>query len=267
VGPRIKGLVVDALGRPVGGARISAMRSDRPRTVISKPDGTFVIGTDSPNSRYLALLATADNGAREGILRLHDRLTGPLNSRELARIVVKPIQKVRASVVDSGGAPVDGAVVVLLDMAFPVAEGRTDARGVVELSAPADVMTHWIFGYKPGVGFDYFENYVSLPSSWSPLPEQVKLVLNGTRTVRVRAVDSANNPVAGVDIAPVSVFKKGKLSSVSITSVKVRTDSRESRHSTGCPPVSSLEQTSSPPRDFTPARSGPGCILTRKLMS
>jgi hypothetical protein len=35
VGPRIKGLVVDTSGRPVGGARVSAMRSDRPRSVIS----------------------------------------------------------------------------------------------------------------------------------------------------------------------------------------------------------------------------------------
>ena len=48
---------------------------------------------------------------------------------------------------------------MVLDRVFPVAEGRTDARGIVTLSAPADAMTQWIFGYKPGVGLDYFENY------------------------------------------------------------------------------------------------------------
>jgi Carboxypeptidase regulatory-like domain len=176
--------------------------------------------------RYLSLLATADNGAHQGIFRFHDRATGPKGPRSLARIVVKPLQNVTVSVVDGRGAPVEGASVVVLDVAYPVSAGRTDVRGIVKLSAPSDVMTHWIFGYKPGVGFDYFENYVILPSSWSPLPERAELALNGTRTVRVRAVDSNNNPVSGTEIVPVSVFKKGKLSSVSVTSVKVRTDSQ-----------------------------------------
>ena len=181
VGPWIKGVVVDPSGQPVGGAPVSAMRSDRPRSTMTKPDGTFVIAADDSNFRYFALLATADNGARQGIFRFHDPKTGTKGPRTLARIVLKPLRTVTVSVVDGRGAPVEGATVVVLDVVFPVAEGRTDARGIVTLSAPADVMTHWIFGYKPGVGFDYFENYLILPSSWSPLPERVELVLNGAR--------------------------------------------------------------------------------------
>ena len=215
----IKGLVVDASGQPVGGARVLAMRSDRPRSVVSKPDGTFVIASDGPIIRYSSLLATADNGARQGIFRFHDPAKGPKDPRRLARIVLKPLRKVTVSVVDGHGAPVEGASVVVLDVAFPVAEGRTNARGIVELSAPADVMTHWIFGYKPGVGFDYFENYLILPSSLSPLPERVNLVLNGVRAVRVRALDSANNPVPGVEIVPISGQKRGYLSSVNIHAI------------------------------------------------
>ena len=227
VGPRIKGLVVDSSGQPVAGALVSNMRSDRPRSATTKPDGTFVIATDDSNLRYFALLATADNGARQGIFRFHDPKTGIKGLRTLARIVLKPLRAVTISVVDGRGAPVEGAAVVVLDVVFPVAEGRTDARGIVTLSAPADVMTHWIYGYKPGVGFDYFENYLILPSSWSPLPERVDLVLNGARAVRVHVVDSANNPVRGIELMPVAILKKSKLSYANFgDSLKVRTDAR-----------------------------------------
>ncbi len=186
VGPWIKGVVVDSSGQPVAGAQVSNMRSDRPRSATTKPDGTFVIAADDSNLRYFALLATAENGARQGIFRFHDPRTGTTGPRTLARIVLKPLRAVSVSVVDGSGAPVEGAAVVVLDVVFPVAEGRTDARGIVALSAPADVMTHWIFGYKPGVGFDYFENYVNLPSSWSPLPERVGLILNAAHRARAR---------------------------------------------------------------------------------
>ena len=45
--------------------------------------------------------------------------------------------------------------------------------------------------------------------------------------MRVHAIDSANNPVPGVEIMPVAVLKKGKLSSVNFgDSFKVRTDAQ-----------------------------------------
>ena len=89
-------------------------------------------------------------------------------------------------------------------------------------------MTYWIYGYKPGVGFDYFENYKSVPPMFSPPPERASLVLDGTRTVHVRALDSADKPVPGVDIMPITVLKKGKLKSVNFSGsfAKVRTDAQ-----------------------------------------
>ena len=80
----------------------------------------------------------------------------------------------------------------MLDVVFGVAEGLTDSRGLVTLRAPADAITDWIVAFKPNVGFDYFENYPVLPLGWSALPDRVELVLNGARTVRVRAVDSSD---------------------------------------------------------------------------
>ena len=85
----------------------------------------------------------------------------------------------------------------------------------------------WIFGYKPSLGFDYFENYrTNPPAGWPPPPERARLVLDGTRAVRIRAVDSAGNPMPGVELVPDTVFKKGKLRSIQISAspVRARTD-------------------------------------------
>jgi RNA polymerase sigma factor (sigma-70 family) len=227
IGPWIKGVVLDTSGRPVAGAQVSSLWAIDSPIVTSKSDGTFVIATNEPRLLNQSFLATADDGARQGTFRF-DGPTGFKDRRSLARIVLKPARIVTVSAVDGRGAPVEGAVVELLDIVCPAAKGRTDARGIVELKAPADAMTYWIYGYKPGVGFDYFENYRSNPPIFSPPPERASLVLNGTRTVRLRALDSADKPLAGVDIMPITVLKKGKVRSVNFSGsfAKVRTDAR-----------------------------------------
>jgi RNA polymerase sigma factor (sigma-70 family) len=227
VGPWIKGVVVDTSGRTVAGAQVSSLWTVDSKVVTTKTDGTFVIATNEPRLLNQSFLATADDGARQGTFRF-DGPTGFKDPRSLVRIVLKPACIVAVSVVDARGAPVEGAVVEVLDLVFPVAKGRTDARGIVKLSAPSDALTYWIYGYKPGVGFDYFENYASVPPLFSPPPERAWLVLNGTRTVRVRALDSADQPVPGVEIMPITVLKKGKLKSVNFSGsfAKVRTDAQ-----------------------------------------
>ncbi len=194
--------------------------------MTSKQDGTFAIPNNEPRLSNLSFLATADGGARQGIFRFDDLTTGPKDPRTLARIVLKPARNVMVTVVDGGGTPVEGAAVSVLDVIFPVAEGHTDSRGVVSLRAPVDAMTQWIFGYKSGVGLDYFENYRSVPAGFSPPPERALLVLNGARAIRVRAKDSAGKPVPGVDLVPWNVQKRGKLQSANLcgSSARVRTD-------------------------------------------
>ena len=85
----------------------------------------------------LSFLATADGGARQGIFRFQGP-TGSKDARTLVRIVLKPARTVTVSVVDGQGIPVDGAEVFGLDVVFPIANARTDARGVATLRAPAD---------------------------------------------------------------------------------------------------------------------------------
>ena len=126
------------------------------------------------------------------------------------------------TVVDGRVRPVPDAAVFVLDLYFPVAEARTDARGTAVLRVPADTMTQWIFGCKPGVGCDYFENYRSTWSfRFSPPPSSARLVLDGVRTVRIRAIDSAEKPVAGLEMYPITIQKKGKLRSVNLTPLSI----------------------------------------------
>jgi RNA polymerase sigma factor (sigma-70 family) len=226
VGPWIRGLVVDTTGRPVGGARVTSLWTLESPVVTSKEDGTFAIPNNEPRLANLSYLATADGGARQGIFRFDDLTTGPKDPRTLARIVLKPARVVTVTVVDGRGEKVEGAAVSVLDVIFPVAEGRTDSAGRVSLRAPVDALTQWIIGYKSGVGLDYFENYRSVPPNFSPPPESALLVLNGARAVRVRARDSAGKPVPGVDFVPFIVHKRGKLYDVNLcgSSARVRTD-------------------------------------------
>jgi hypothetical protein len=211
LGPWIKGIVVDETGRPVAGARVSSLWAFQPKSVTTKGDGTFALPTDEPRLANQSILATADAGARQGVFRF-DGPSGYKGPRTLARVVLRPAQDVTVTVVDKSGAPVPDAAVFVLDMAFPVAGGRTDARGIAVLRAPADAWVQWIVCAKPDVGFDYFENYRSAPPvHWNPPPRSARLVLDGARTVRIRTVDSAGRPVPGFEFYPQTIWKTGKL--------------------------------------------------------
>jgi RNA polymerase sigma factor (sigma-70 family) len=224
----VKGIVVDESGKPVAGARVALLWGwdPRPQSVISGVDGTFAVEREHPRWTNQEIIATADGGARQGMFRYFGP-AGYKGPRTLARVVLRPAQLVTVTVVDKSGAPVPDAAVFVLNGVTPVAEARTDARGIAVLHAPADAWTQWIVGAKPGAGFDYFENYRTWPAfPWTPPPRSARLVLNGPRTVRVRAVNSAGQPVAGVELYPVQIQKKGKLRSVNISplSIDPRTD-------------------------------------------
>ncbi len=145
----------------------------------------------------------------------------------MPRIVLRPALEVTVTVVDGRGAPVADAAVFVLDVVFPVGQAQTDARGIAVLRVPADARIWWIVGCKSGVGFDYFENYRSVPpTSFSAPPRAARLVLDGARTVRVHAVDAAGRPVEGVEFYPVTLQIKGKLRSVNLAPLPIdpRTD-------------------------------------------
>ncbi len=227
LGPRVEGIVVDEAGRPVAGASVALLWTIRPRPTTTAADGTFTLDTDEPRRANLAFLATADGGARQGIFRFSD-LSGNKDPRTPLRIVLKPAREVKVTAVDGRGLPVAGAKAFILDVVFPVAEGTTDERGVATLRIPAEAMTQWVFGSKPGVGLDYFETYRSIPATYALPPAEVRLVLDGARTVRVKVVDSVDKPVPGVELVPWLLRKAGKLGDLNLSGglIHVRTDDR-----------------------------------------
>lgn len=218
----IKGIVVDEAGKPVAGARVSSLWTIQPQPVISGANGTFVLPGGDPRWLNRSVIATADGGARQGIFR-YDGPDGFKGPRTLARVILRPAREVTVTVVDGAGAPVPDAAVFVLDLVFPIAEGRTDARGIAALRTPADAWVQWIVGARPGAGFDYFENYRNRPAlAWaSPPPRSARLVLDGARTVRLRAVDSAGRPVPGVELYPITIQKAGKLRSVNLSPLSI----------------------------------------------
>jgi RNA polymerase sigma factor (sigma-70 family) len=225
---RIRGLVVDEGRQPVAGARVRAIQADRPETAITAADGTFEMPVDGPNWLEQTLIATSDDGARQGLCRFtpDSALDAPGRS---AGIMLHPARDVTVTVANGRGAPVPEAAVFLLDYVYPAAEARTDARGVAVLRVPEGLKTLWIVALKPGVGFDYFENYeTDTPTDASPPPRAARLVLTGVLpNARVRVIDSDGRPVQGVEMYPVTIEKRGKFRFANLATLPFdpRTDS------------------------------------------
>ena len=86
---------------------------------------------------------------------------------------------------------------------------------MVSLRFPSDARVSQVVALKSHVGFDYFENYRSWPGKViGDPPAQVELTLDGERSISVRAVDSSDKPLPGLELAPTSLRKKGKLDEV-----------------------------------------------------
>ncbi len=222
-GPLLKGIVVDEQGHPVAGARVSPLGAFSPRSATSNADGTFVVERYGPGSMPQSFLATTGGGRRQGLFRLDDRsqYRGP---RSLVRIVLRPAVDVSVTVVDGRGLQVPEAIVSVFERYSAVAEARTDRHGSVVLPVPAETNMQWIVACKPGVGFDYFENEKGgWLTSWSRPPRTARLVLDGVRVVRVRAVDSAGRPVPGVEMITLSLHKTRKMGSLLPSSFPIRT--------------------------------------------
>jgi hypothetical protein len=208
----IEGAAVDEAGAPVDGATVRVRQWLHPDvTAITAADGRFRIVLDAPLAIVRMVHVASADGSRQGRYRTEFMdLCRVVN----ARVVLKPAATVRVSVVDGRGAAVPGAVVAVDDLADMLAHTTTDAGGAATMRVPADARVNVVVGFKGGVGFDYFENYHTSEQDQLPVPAAVKLVLNGARTIRIRAADSADRPLAGIPFCPALVGKKGKIAFV-----------------------------------------------------
>lgn len=211
----VAGIVVDVDGRPVAGAIVRPIRRNKaPEGATTGADGRFNL---TLRGRFLLsedLIAEADGGALLGLGKHEESRTaapaGPV------RITLKPSRPVTVRVRDAAGAPVPGAAVEAVDYGC-TRQGTTGPDGAATLRIPEDGRARWVIAHKGGVGYDYFENYQATNArDLGPLPAEVTLTLDGTATVRVRAVDTQGRPVPGVEFTPWSIGKPGKLDQANI---------------------------------------------------
>ena len=88
------------------------------------------------NALEHAIIATADGGAMQGMC-LFQPPTDPNAPGNQAGMMLHPAHEVTVTVVDGRGAPVPDAAVFVLDLGFPAADARTDARGIAVLRVPS----------------------------------------------------------------------------------------------------------------------------------
>jgi RNA polymerase sigma factor (sigma-70 family) len=207
----VEGIVVDEAAKPVAGAEVR-VPGHAIATATTAADGRFRVILDGPLARYTTIHVRGSDGAKMAVAR-----TDPFDDDAVvrARIVLKRAATIRVQVVNGENTPVADAAVTAQGPAGTLAHCRTDAAGAAELRVPADADVQQVIGLKSGAGLDYLENYRALPAvERFPPPAQVRLVLDGAQSVSIKAADPAGKPVAGAEVVPIVVWKRGKLSSV-----------------------------------------------------
>ena len=212
---RLEGMVVDEAGKPIAGAVVETLGSRSVPVTRSAADGSFRLMLESGSARARSVMAMTDKGMSQGIGATEDT---DLSRVAKVRIVMKPARTMNVRVTDAANKPVAGATVGIMDSLLQIlVQCPTDSSGVSKLHFPADAEVHQVIGLKPDVGFDYFENYRSWPGSVIDAPpSQVTLMLDGARSISVRTVDSESEPVAGIDLIPWTIKKKGRLTACNL---------------------------------------------------
>lgn len=206
----VVGSVVDEEGRPVAGAAVTAaMPGTRPEATTTAQDGSFRIPVPLNSVGWIITTLLAAEGDRLGTLpvqRIPDDVA-PVT------ITVRPARPLEVRIVDSDGAPVEGADVHFVTHHRQLLAGKTDAGGRWARRVPADPQAWAVYALKSKVGFDYARSERARGSADPPLalPDRLTLTLDGARPpLRLKAVDHRGRPLAGVKIGPARMTKPGR---------------------------------------------------------
>jgi hypothetical protein len=196
--------VVDEGDLPISGAAVRVSgEGDEVPAAATNPAGVCRIPLP-PKVGFLVLIATDAGGARLGYLRyLPSDLLEAAGADESVRIVLKAPREVAVRVTDRTGAAASDVLVALLGSSGALAHKRTNRDGLAQLLFPADADVSSAFALKSGLGFNQWNQDVKDRSDEPrKLPRELTLTLSGAQTVRIRATDSAGEPVAGVAVFP-----------------------------------------------------------------
>ncbi|HEX6962864.1 MAG TPA: hypothetical protein VF175_13425, partial [Lacipirellula sp.] len=204
----VEGVVVGAAGEPVAEAKVRMEHKGGPLTATTDHKGRFSFEAEAIYVPGNALHAAGPDGSLGQVQLSYDRdviLSGRI---EPQRIELKPPRVIEATVVDAAGKPVPGAEVVVNANYRAAATATTDEAGRASLKLPQDVPLQFVLAAKKGVGVDYalYRDPQMPKSDPYQLPQDhtapVKLELQPTRTVEIRAVDHEGRPVAGAEVTP-----------------------------------------------------------------
>ena len=203
----VRGVVVHPNGAPVPGARVVAHTYPGPLEVTSDGQGRFTLQGTLAQLRSHSVLAYSTGGEQVG------RHVLPYEVEELRaiaplRIELKPTVAVRIRVADKEGTPVASAKAGVLADHVWYGHGKTDQQGRATFRIPADATLHNVYAGKSGLGVDYRVLYDPVkqrnnePQAPPPnLVEPIDLVLEGSKTLRIRVVDEGtSNPISGTRV-------------------------------------------------------------------
>jgi beta-lactamase regulating signal transducer with metallopeptidase domain len=211
----IEGITADSDGKPLAGVEVHNGFGATRKTAVSGSDGRFRLPTENSLFRP-SLLAESKDHSLIGfsVYRTQSMPARPQpGNDEPIRIVLKAARAIRVKVATSDGKPVAGVTVQAngRPMLFP--ESQTDQDGQAVLRLPSDADIQCVVARKDDLGLDYYEDD---GGRTYPFPATIELHLHKACRVRVRTIDSAGRPVAGVFVTPGPFRLPGKRSSVQI---------------------------------------------------
>ena len=201
----VAGAVVE--GRVIDGQTYSTTSDQDGRFELTIPSKTLSLALtirDASNSKMWVGKVYPDNRAGQKQPGLDEPLIAKLS----------PLIESQVKVVDADARPVPGATVVVQSQYDEVAVLTTDELGAAVARLPDNDSPPMVIAFKSGVGYDYFSGDVrdanNYPVKNPPkLPDKLALVLNGARTIRVKAVDSQGQPVSRIAVSPWYINKQG----------------------------------------------------------
>ena len=222
---QVRGFVVDDAGRPVSGAEVRAEAFTPNETRgVTGADGSFAFTIMRRKVDGVDLLARSDTGNRIGYFQYDYKLTKEASEAPV-RIILKPGREVGVHVTDKNKLPVPDAAVEVAGSGGVFDDAKTGRDGSARLLVPADAKVEWIYALRSGHGCDYAEfgqfdeqGRSREGASAMSLPGSVNLTLDGVRTARIKAVDSAGKPLPGVGFHIWLVQKEGRRSEINLSS-------------------------------------------------
>ena len=207
----ITGTVNSAEGQPVPGADVECHLIYQ--TLHGKTNAAGQFEFPVPNT-YKTLWAIVAANEDRSLMGMHAQ-GGPAAETEIhdVEVALAPSRKLQAHVVNEHDQPVAGAEVALHNSWLKIGKTTSDASGQATVIFPADAPLIWIYAIEENTGLDYFCFAGSILTENASdtdnlLPQDqsapISFVLNGLKSVTVRAEFGHGAPVHGVRIAPSS---------------------------------------------------------------